>query len=47
MAQANRTLPKGAELVFGAARAAADKKADRITILDVSRQLVITDFFLI
>ncbi len=30
-----------------AAEAAASKKADRIAILDVSQQLVITDFFLI
>jgi ribosome-associated protein len=30
-----------------AARAASDKKADRIVILDISRQLVITDHFVI
>jgi ribosome-associated protein len=33
--------------VVEAAQAASDKKADRIAILDVSKQLVITDFFLI
>jgi ribosome-associated protein len=33
--------------VLDAARAAADKKAERIAILDVSRQLVITDYFVI
>ena len=33
--------------VVDAARAAADKKADRIAILDVSQQLVITDYFVI
>ena len=36
-----------AGLVLFAAEAAADKKADDIVILDVSRQLVITDHFLI
>ncbi|HVL64541.1 MAG TPA: ribosome silencing factor [Actinomycetota bacterium] len=35
------------EAVRAAAHAAADKKAADITILDVSRQLVITDHFLI
>jgi ribosome-associated protein len=33
--------------VLAAAEAAADKKADRIVILDVSQLLVITDFFVI
>jgi ribosome-associated protein len=33
--------------VVAAAEAAADKKAERIVILDVSRLLVITDYFLI
>jgi ribosome-associated protein len=33
--------------VFDAAHAAADKKAQRIAILDVSQQLVITDYFVI
>jgi ribosome-associated protein len=33
--------------VLGAAEAAADKKAQAIAILDVSKQLVITDFFVI
>jgi ribosome-associated protein len=33
--------------VLGAAAAAADKKAERIVILDVSQQLVITDYFVI
>jgi ribosome-associated protein len=35
------------ELVVRAAGAASSKKAENIVILDVSRQLVITDFFLI
>ena len=35
------------ELVMEAAKAASDKKAGRIVILDVSKQLVITDHFLI
>ena len=34
-------------LVLEAASAASDKKAERIVILDVSKQLVITDHFLI
>ncbi len=34
-------------IVLAAAEAASDKKAADITILDVSRQLVITDHFLI
>jgi ribosome-associated protein len=33
--------------VLEAAAAAADKKAERIVILDVSKQLVITDYFVI
>jgi ribosome-associated protein len=33
--------------VLEAAAAAADKKAERIVILDVSEQLVITDYFVI
>lgn len=35
------------ELVEAAAAAASSKKAERIVILDVSKQLVITDHFLI
>ncbi|MFN2526737.1 MAG: ribosome silencing factor [Actinomycetota bacterium] len=38
---------KSTELVLAAARAASSKKAQRIVILDVSEQLVITDHFLI
>lgn len=34
-------------LVLEAAEAASDKKAERIVVLDVSEQLVITDYFLI
>jgi ribosome-associated protein len=34
-------------LAMAAAEAAADKKAERIVILDVSRLLVITDYFVI
>jgi ribosome-associated protein len=33
--------------VLAAAAAAADKKAERIVVLDVSEQLVITDYFVI
>ena len=40
-------MSEAPELVLEAARAAASKKAERIVILDVSRQLVITDHFLI
>ncbi|MGH2734178.1 MAG: ribosome silencing factor [Actinomycetota bacterium] len=47
MVQPNRGRKTGIELVWEAARAASDKKAERVTILDVSRQLVITDHFLI
>jgi ribosome-associated protein len=36
-----------ADLVHAAAVAASSKKAERIVILDVSKQLVITDHFLI
>ena len=35
------------DLVMEAAEAASDKKAERIVILDVSKQLVITDYFII
>jgi ribosome-associated protein len=38
---------KGTDRVLDAAAAAAGKKAEDIVILDVSRQLVITDHFLI
>ena len=37
----------GVDLVRAAAIAASSKKAERIVILDVSKQLVITDHFLI
>lgn len=37
----------GSDLVQTAAAAASSKKAERIVILDVSKQLVITDYFLI
>jgi ribosome-associated protein len=40
-------MTQGSELVLEAAAAASGKKAGRIVILDVSRQLVITDYFLI
>ncbi|HET7482530.1 MAG TPA: ribosome silencing factor [Actinomycetota bacterium] len=40
-------MAKGTELVLAAAAAASSKKAERIVILDVSKQLVITDHFLI
>jgi ribosome-associated protein len=38
---------KGVQRVLDAAAAASDKKANRIAILDVSKQLQITDYFLI
>ncbi|MFN2595184.1 MAG: ribosome silencing factor [Actinomycetota bacterium] len=41
------TKDEGKELVLAAATAASSKKAERIVILDVSNQLVITDYFLI
>ena len=37
----------GSNLVHAAAAAASSKKAERIVILDVSKQLVITDHFVI
>ena len=37
----------GSDLVEAAAAAASSKKAERIVILDVSKQLVITDHFVI
>ncbi|MEA2432687.1 MAG: ribosome-associated protein [Actinomycetota bacterium] len=40
-------MTAGTDLVLKAAEAASDKKAERIVILDVSKQLVITDHFLI
>jgi ribosome-associated protein len=40
-------MTAGTDLVLKAAEAASDKKAERIVILDVSQQLVITDHFLI
>jgi ribosome-associated protein len=40
-------MSEGRTQVLNAAAAASDKKAERIVILDVSRQLVITDFFMI
>lgn len=47
MAQPSKARKTGIELVWEAARAASDKKAERVAVLDVSRQLVITDHFLI
>lgn len=38
---------KSSRDVLGAAEAAAEKKAERIVVIDVSEQLVITDHFLI
>ena len=40
-------MTTGSTLVLEAAAAASEKKAERIVILDVSKQLVITDHFLI
>jgi ribosome-associated protein len=41
------TLPASRDLALAAAKAAADKQASDIAILDVSGILVITDFFVI
>ena len=43
----SRASKEAVELVIEAAQAASSKKADRIAILDVSEQLVITDHFVI
>jgi ribosome-associated protein len=40
-------MTEALDLALAAARAASSKKAERIVILDVSRQLVITDHFVI
>ena len=40
-------MTSGSTLVLEAAQAASSKKAERIVILDVSKQLVITDHFVI
>jgi ribosome-associated protein len=40
-------MTEGFRQVVDAAAAASDKKAERIVVLDVSKQLVITDYFLI
>jgi ribosome-associated protein len=40
-------MTEALDLAIAAARAASSKKAERIVILDVSRQLVITDHFVI
>jgi ribosome-associated protein len=40
-------MTEALKLVLAAARAASSKQAERIVILDVSQQLVITDHFLI
>jgi ribosome-associated protein len=39
--------PSETDIVLAAADAASSKKAERIVILDVSKQLVITDYFVI
>lgn len=38
---------RAVEMALAAAQAAADKKADNITLIDVSEQLVITDVFVV
>jgi ribosome-associated protein len=40
-------LPASREVALAAARAAADKLAERVVILDVHELIVITDFFVI
>ena len=40
-------LPPSREVALAAARAAAEKQAERIAVLDVSRIIVITDYFVI
>ena len=41
------SLPSGREIAVAAARAAADKQAEDIVVLDVGSIIVITDFFVI
>ncbi len=45
--QAHEDLPSSREVALAAARAAADKQAADIVVLDVSRLIVITDYFVI
>lgn len=47
MRLAEQASAERADLALEAARAASDKKAERIVILDVSKQLVIIDHFVI
>jgi ribosome-associated protein len=42
-----KRLPSSREVALGAARAAADKQAGDIAVLDVSKLIVITDYFVI
>ena len=44
---ADREGTTSSDLAVAAARAAADKQADRIVVLDVRELIVITDFFII
>jgi ribosome-associated protein len=45
--RAGAELPPSREVAVAAARAAADKQASEIIVLDVSSVIVITDFFVI
>jgi len=47
LAQLKQRMTEAPEHLHGAVAAAADKKAERIVVLDVSQSLAITDHFLI
>ncbi|MDP9296245.1 MAG: ribosome silencing factor [Actinomycetota bacterium] len=47
MAATDGALPPSREVAIAAARAAAGKQGEDITVLDVRRVIVITDFFVI
>ena len=47
MAELTKEATEATQYLEAAVEAAADKKAERIVVLDVSRQLVITDHFVI
>lgn len=47
MTQLTQRATEASRYIEAAVEAAADKKAERIVVLDVSRQLVITDHFVI
>jgi ribosome-associated protein len=47
LTQLTQTTTEASRYIEAAVEAAADKKAERIVVLDVSKQLVITDHFVI